>query len=172
MIGFFEFEEVPNVENPIVLAHLRECKELKGRFFVRVLDGEDVSNVKKGSLFFGVLDDDSGFGACLFVEGIDVEPSALLLQKNLHVKGDQDVDGSCAIGGDLSVDGSATIGGGCSVRGQLNADAKITTSSTISAKSPNTNIILTPVHVASIGAAITSGTGAALSGVVVTMENG
>ena len=107
MIGFYIFEEQPNVGKPLVLAHSTLNENIKGYFYVRESDCSDVSSVTKGSTFFGVLDDSSGFGACLFVKDVVTESDALLLQKNLHVKGNETVDGNLKVNGQIT--GKSTV---------------------------------------------------------------
>lgn len=107
MIGFYIFEEQPNVGKPLVLAHSTLNENIKGYFYVRESDCSDVSSVTKGSTFFGVLDDSSGFGACLFVKDLITESDALLLQKNLHVKGNATVDGNLKVNGQIT--GKSTV---------------------------------------------------------------
>ena len=102
MIGFYIFEEQPNVGKPLVLAHSALNENIKGYFYVRESDCSDVSSVSKGSTFFGVLDDSSGFGACLFIKDLVTESDALLLQKNLHVKGNETVDGNLKVNGQIT----------------------------------------------------------------------
>lgn len=107
MIGFYIFEEQPNVGKPLVLAHSALNENIKGYFYVRESDCSDVSSVTKGSTFFGVLDDSSGFGACLFIKDLVTESDALLLQKNLHVKGNETVDGNLKVNGQIT--GKSTV---------------------------------------------------------------
>ena len=107
MIGFYIFEEQPNVGKPLVLAHSALNENIKGYFYVRESDCSDVSSVAKGSTFFGVLDDSSGFGACLFIKDLVTESEALLLQKNLHVKGNETVDGNLKVNGQIT--GKSTV---------------------------------------------------------------
>lgn len=107
MIGFYIFEEQPNVGKPLVLAHSALNENIKGYFYVRESDCSDVSSVAKGSTFFGVLDDSSGFGACLFIKDLVTESDALLLQKNLHVKGNETVDGNLKVNGQIT--GKSTV---------------------------------------------------------------
>ena len=107
MIGFYIFEEQPNVGKPLVLAHSALNENIKGYFYVRESDCSDVSSVTKGSTFFGVLDDSSGFGACLFIKDLVTESDALLLQKNLHVKGNTTVDGNLKVSGQIT--GKSTV---------------------------------------------------------------
>ena len=107
MIGFYIFEEQPNVGKPLVLAHSALNENIKGYFYVRESDCSDVSSVAKGSTFFGVLDDSSGFGACLFIKDLVTESDALLLQKNLHVKGNATVDGNLKVNGQIT--GKSTV---------------------------------------------------------------
>ena len=107
MIGFYTFEEQPNVGKPLVLAHSTLNENIKGYFYVRESDCSDVSSVTKGSTFFGVLDDSSGFGACLFIKDLVTESDALLLQKNLHVKGNATVDKNLKVNGQIT--GKSTV---------------------------------------------------------------
>ena len=107
MIGFYIFEEQPNVGKQLVLAHSALNENIKGYFYVRESDCSDVSSVSKGSTFFGVLDDSSGFGACLFIKDLVTESDALLLQKNLHVKGNATVDGNLKVNGQIT--GKSTV---------------------------------------------------------------
>ena len=152
MIGFYIFEEQPNVGKPLVLAHSALNENIKGYFYVRESDCSDVSSVAKGSTFFGVLDDSSGFGACLFIKDLVTESDALLLQKNLHVKGNATVDGNETIGGNLKVNGQIT------------------------GKSTVTKLTFTADDIALLAAQITSMPGpmaaATLNHVTVEMENG
>ena len=152
MIGFYIFEEQPNVGKPLVLAHSALNENIKGYFYVRESDCSDVSSVTKGSTFFGVLDDSSGFGACLFIEDLVTESDALLLQKNLHVKGNATVDGNETVSGNLKVNGQIT------------------------GKSAVTKLTFTADDIALLAAQITSMPGpmaaATLNHVTVEMENG
>ena len=107
MIGFYIFEEQPNVGKPLVLAHSALNENIKGYFYVRESDCSDVSSVSKGSTFFGVLDDSSGFGACLFIKDLVTESDALLLQNNLHAKGNATVDGNLKVNGQIT--GKSTV---------------------------------------------------------------
>ena len=152
MIGFYIFEEQPNVGKPLVLAHSALNENIKGYFYVRESDCSDVSSVSKGSTFFGVLDDSSGFGACLFIKDLVTESGALLLQKNLHVKGNAMVDGNETVDGNLKVNGQIT------------------------GKSTVTKLTFTADDIALLAAQITSMPGpmaaATLNHVTVEMENG
>ena len=107
MIGFYIFEEQPNVGKPLVLAHSALNENIKGYFYVREADCSDVSSVSKGSTFFGVRDDSSGFGACLFIKDLVTESDALLLQNNLHAKGNATVDGNLKVNGQIT--GKSTV---------------------------------------------------------------
>ena len=152
MIGFYIFEEQPNVGKSLVLAHSALNENIKGYFYVRESDCSDVSSVAKGSTFFGVLDDSSGFGACLFIKDLVTESDALLLQKNLHVKGNATVDGDETVDGNLKVNGQIT------------------------GKSTVTKLTFTADDIALLAAQITSMPGpmaaATLNHVTVEMENG
>ena len=107
MIGFYIFDEQPNVNKSLVLAHSTLNENIKGYFYVRESDCSDVSSVTKGSEFFGVLDDSSGFGACLFIKDLATESDALLLQKNLRIKGNETVDGNLKVNGQIT--GKSTV---------------------------------------------------------------
>ena len=152
MIGFYIFEEQPNVGKSLVLAHSALNENIKGYFYVRESDCSDVSSVTEGSTFFGVLDDSSGFGACLFIKDLVTESDALLLQKNLHVKGNATVDGNETVDGNLKVNGQIT------------------------GKSTVTKLTFTADDIALLAAQITSMPGpmaaATLNHVTVEMENG
>ena len=152
MIGFYIFEEQPNVGKSLVLAHSALNENIKGYFYVRESDCRDVSSVTEGSTFFGVLDDSSGFGACLFIKDLVTESDALLLQKNLHVKGNATVDGNETVDGNLKVNGQIT------------------------GKSTVTKLTFTADDIALLAAQITSMPGpmaaATLNHVTVEMENG
>ena len=152
MIGFYIFEEQPNVGKPLVLAHSALNENIKGYFYVRESDCSDVSSVTKGSTFFGVLDDSSGFGACLFIKDLVTESDALLLHKNLHVKGNATIDGNETVDGNLKVGGQIT------------------------GKSTVTKLTFTADDIALLAAQITSMPGpmaaATLNHVTVEMENG
>ena len=165
MIGFYIFEERPNVGKPLVLAHSALNENIKGYFYVRESDCSDVSSVSNGSTFFGVLDDSSGFGACLFIKDLVTESDALLLQKNLHVKGNETVDGNSEVQGDQTVRRNTMI------NGKLDVVGNITTNAMITGNSPNTTINLTAAHAALIMSAALSGAAAPLPSVPVIMSN-
>ena len=165
MVGFFVFDDVPSVDNPLVLAHAALNSGIQGLFFVRASDCEDISSVGKGSEFFGVLDDASGYGSCLFIKGLDVESESMLLQKNIHVKGNATIDG------DETVKGNQKITGSTSITGKLDVTGNIKTGSMITGSSPNTTINLTAAHAGLILAAGLSGTAAPLPNVPVIMTN-
>lgn len=183
-IGFFKFDAVPSVDKPLVLAHATLNENIKGYFYVRDSDCKDISTVDKGSEFFGVLDDSSGFGACLFIKDLDVESDALLLQNNLHVKGNATIDGDETVKGNSTIDGNETVKGNSevkgnqtvtgngSINGKLDVIGNIKTSAMITGNSPNTTINLTAAHAALILAAGMSGTAAPLPSVPVIMSNG
>ena len=107
MIGFFIFDEEPTNKQSLVLAHSKLNENIKGYFYVRTNDCSDICSVDKGSEFFGILDDSSGFGACLFIKDLVLETDALLLQNNLHVKKDTTIDGNLAVSGEIT--GKSTI---------------------------------------------------------------
>lgn len=159
MIGFFVFDDQPSVDNPLVLAHAVLNTGIQGLFYVRASDCKDISSVKKGSEFFGVLDDSSGFGACLFIKNLDVESDSMLLQHNLHVKGN------------TTIDGDESINGNQKIKGKLDVTGNIKTSAMITGSSPNTTINLTAAHAGLIFAAGISGSAAPLSNVPVIMSN-
>ena len=149
-----------------MLAHSTLNENIKGYFYVRESDCSDISTVDKGSEFFGVLDDSSGFGACLFIKDLATESDALLLQKNLHVKGNTTIDGNS------EVKGNQTVTGNSSINGKLDVIGNIKTSAMVTGNSPNTTINLTAAHAALILAAGLSGTAAPLPNVPIIMSNG
>lgn len=158
MIGFYVFEEQPDVKHQLVLAHSSLNENIKGYFYVREADCSDVSSVSKGSEFFGVLDDSSGFGACLFIKDLASESNALLLQNNLHVKGNETVDGNSEVKGNVIVDKNLKVNG------------------QITGKSTVTKLTFTADDIALLAAQITTMPGpmaaATLNHVTVEMENG
>ena len=172
MIGFYIFDEQPNVGKSLVLAHSTLNENIKGYFYVRESDCSDNSSVSKGSEFFGILDDASGFGACLFIKDLEVESKAILLQNDLHVKGNETVDGNSTVKGNSETQGSQTVRGNGSINGNLDVIGNIKTSAMITGNSPNTTINLTAAHAALILAAGLSGTAAPLPSVPVIMLNG
>lgn len=139
MLGFFIFEQQPSVTKPLVKAHSALNKDLKGYFYVRMMDSKDVSSVKSGDKFFGVLDDASGYGACMFVLGLDVEENALLIQHNLHVKGDTQIDGNETVNGNVTVMGSETVTGDVSTGAQFHG---MNTATTLGITSAHCAVIL------------------------------
>ncbi len=145
MIGFFVFDDTPTLENPLVLAHSALNEGIQGVFYTRSMDSKDIAGVEKGAEFFGVLDDSSGFGACLFVKDIQMEEDSLLLQNYLHVKKNTTIDGSLKVGGQIT------------------------------GKSPVTKISISPGDVALLASQITSMPGAlgavTLNHVNLQMEN-
>ena len=102
MIGFFIFDDTPTLEKPLCLAHSALNKGIQGLFYTRSMDCKDIAGVKEGAEFFGVLDDSSGFGACLFVKDIQMEDNTLLLQNSLHVKKNTAIDGNLNVGGQIT----------------------------------------------------------------------
>lgn len=165
MIGFFKCDAKPDVKNPLVLAHSSLNDNIQGYFYFRESDCSDVSSIDKGSEFFGVLDDASGFGACLFVKDLEVESKAALMQNNLHVKGDATIDG------DANISGNAHISKDTAIYGKLDVIGNITTSAMISGNSPNTTITLNPAQTALIVAMGLTASPATLTPVLVNMNN-
>ena len=45
MVGFFVFDDVPSVDNQLVLAHASLNNGIQGLFFVRESDCKDISSV-------------------------------------------------------------------------------------------------------------------------------
>lgn len=165
MIGFFKCDAKPDVENPLALAHSSLNDNIQGYFYFRESDCSDVSSIDKGSEFFGVLDDASGFGACLFVKDLEVESKVALMQNNLHVKGDATIDGNANISGNMHISKDATI------YGKLDVIGNITTNAMISGNSPNTTITLNPAQTALIVAMGLTASPATLTPVLVNMNN-
>lgn len=165
MIGIFVLEEKPRVDKSLVLAHSQINEGIKGYFYFRDTDCSDVCSVDKGSEFFGVLDDTSGFGACLFILELELEKNSLLLQHNLHVKENALIDK------DLTVKGSTEVRGNITGRGQASVNGNLSVGGTISGKSPNTSLLLNQANVAILAAAVANGTPALLQAVNVNMVN-
>lgn len=159
MIGFFKCDAKPDVKNQLVLAHSSLNDNIQGYFYFRESDCSDVSSIDKGSEFFGVLDDSSGFGACLFVKDLEVESKAALMQNNLHVKGNTQIDG------EVQIDKNTNI------KGKLDVVGNITTNATITGNSPNTMLTLDSTHTALIVAMGLTGAPALLVKVPVMMNN-
>ena len=111
MIGFFIFDEKPTNKQSLVLAHSKLNENIKGYFYARTNDCSDICSVDKGSEFFGILDDSSGFGACLFIKDLVLETDALLLQNNLHVKNNTTIDGNLHVKNNTTIDGNLTVSG-------------------------------------------------------------
>lgn len=189
MIGIFILDEIPKVNKQLVLGHSKINDGISGYFYFRESDCADVCSVDKGSEFFGVLDDTSGFGACLFIIGLELEQSNLLLQHNLHVKenvlidkdlhvkgntvvdGNSEIDGKTEIHDTLTVDNNITGRANADITGNLNVNGNIVSKATITGKSPNTSIFLNPANVAMILGAAMSGAPAPLQAVQVDMNN-
>lgn len=183
MIGIFILDEKPSVDKQLVLGHSKINDGISGYFYFRESDCADVCSVESGSEFFGVLDDTSGFGACLFILNLELEKDNLLLQHNLHVKENADIDGDLYVGKDTTMEGNTSITGtlevnddthlnrNCSILGNLDVTGKVTTKSTYTGSSPNTMINLTAAHVALILGAAMSGVPAPLPAVPVQMIN-
>ena len=183
MIGIFVLDEKPTVNQSLVLAHSKINDGISGYFYFRESDCADVCSVDKGSEFFGVLDDTSGFGACLFIIDLELEQSNLLLQhnlhvkenalidKDLHVKGNSEIDGKTEMHDTLTVDNNITGRANADITGNLNVKGNIISKATITGKSPNTSIFLNPANVAMILGAAMSGAPAALQAVQVDMNN-
>lgn len=165
MIGIFVLEDKPRVDKSLVLAHSQINEGIKGYFYFRDTDCSDVCSVDKGAQFFGVLDDTSGFGACLFILNLELEKNNMLLQHNLHVKD------SALIDKDLTVKGNTEVKGNITGRGQANITGNLSVGGNISGKSPNTSILLNQANVALIAAAVANGTPALLQAVNVNMVN-
>ena len=183
MIGIFILDEIPKVDKQLVLGHSKINDGISGYFYFRESDCADVCSVDKGSEFFGVLDDTSGFGACLFIIDLELEKDNLLLQhnlhvkenalidKDLHVKGNSEIDGKTEIHNTLTVDNNITGRANADITGNLNVMGNIVSKATITGKSPNTSIFLNPANVAMILGAAMSGAPAPLQAVQVDMMN-
>lgn len=183
MIGIFILDEIPTVAKQLVLGHSKINDGISGYFYFRESDCADVCSVESGSEFFGVLDDTSGFGACLFIIDLELEKDNLLLQhnlhvkenvlidKDLHVKGNTEIDGKTEIHDTLTVDNNITGRANADIMGNLNVNGNIVSKATITGKSPNTSIFLNPANVAMILGAAMSGAPAPLQAVQVDMNN-
>ena len=189
MIGIFILDEIPKVNKQLVLGHSKINDGISGYFYFRESDCADVCSVDKGSEFFGVLDDTSGFGAALFILNLELEKDNLLLQHNLHIKenalidkdlhvkgntvvdGNTEIDGKTEIHDTLTVDNNIRGNANADIAGNLNVNGNIVSKATITGKSPNTSIFLNPANVAMILGAAMSGAPAPLQAVQVDMMN-
>ena len=158
MIGLFKITDKRDGES-YVLAESQMEKAFKGKFYIPPIYRESCSNIANGDVIFGVLDDQSGFGAILYkVDDSITDGNSLTLTKDLKVNGDESVKGN--------IDASMNI----TAKGNVEC-TNMKANSMITGNSPNTTITLTAAHAALIVAAGLSGTAAPLSGVQVMMQN-
>ncbi len=86
MIGLFKITDKRDSES-YVLAESQMENAFKGKFYIPPIYRGSCSDLANGDIIFGVLDDQSGFGAILYKidDGI-TNDSALNLSKDLAVK--------------------------------------------------------------------------------------
>lgn len=151
MIGLFKITDKRDGES-YVLAESQMEKAFKGKFYIPPIYRESCSNIANGDVIFGVLDDQSGFGAILYkVDDNITDGSSITLAKDLVVNGDVDVSKNITAEGNVE----------CT---DMNANG------TITGNNMNTTIILTSAHAAAIVAAVTSGEPVSLEAVQVIMK--
>lgn len=90
MIGFFIVIKTPAVGATMLTAYAEHDNAIEGIFYIPFLNRNGQSNIKKGSRFFGILDEVSGYGAIL------------------HGIGDADFAGKMS--GSLQVEQDITVG--------------------------------------------------------------
>lgn len=157
MIGLFKITDKRDGES-YVLAESQMEKAFKGKFYIPPIYRESCSNIANGDVIFGVLDDQSGFGAILYkVDDNITDGSSITFTKDLVVNGDESVKGNVDVSKNITADGNVE----CT---DMNANG------TITGNNMNTTIMLTAEHVAAIVAAATSGEPALLEAVQVIMK--
>ena len=92
MIGIFKVIEISDA-NKIIIGESEMNKGFKGNFYLPPLYRESCSNLSTGDRFFGVLDDDSGFGAMLYKFDDGVSGNNLM-----HVTNELKADGNITTG--------------------------------------------------------------------------
>lgn len=92
MIGIFKVIEITD-KDKIIIAESEMNKGFKGNFYLPPLYRDSCSNLSNGDKFFGVLDDDSGFGAMLYKFDDDLSGNNLL-----HVTNELKADGNITTG--------------------------------------------------------------------------
>lgn len=142
MIGFFIADGTPTNDNKLVKAHAEINSYIVGTFYFPPLNRSETSTISQGTRFFGVLDDVSGFGACLVAVNDDFAHR---------------FDYNVSVNGDLRVSENASINGKCKA-GSFDGVAM------------NTSITLTPGNCLSITEGALAGTGAQLVGVQVILK--
>lgn len=149
MIGIFKIKSIEN--SNMVIAESEMNNGFIGRFYIPPVYRESCSKLSTGDRIFGVLDDDSGFGALLFKfdDGI-TDNNALNLSNDLIVNGNSKLQGTLDVFRDTTINGMTNINNNLIVSG------------TITGNAPQSTINLTAAHAALILAAALSGTTAPL----------
>lgn len=156
MIGLFKITDKRDGES-YVLAESQMEKAFKGKFYIPPIYRESCSNIANGDVIFGVLDDQSGFGAILYkVDDNITDGSSITLAKDLVVNGDESVKGNIESSKNITAKGNVE----CT---DMNANG------TITGNNMNATIMLTAAHAALIVAAAASGSAATLTGVQIMM---
>lgn len=133
MIGLFKITDKRDGQTYCIAESLA-VDDVEGRFYYPPLYRDGIGDMSNGDIFFGVMDESSGYGAILYKknDGI-VNGEGMTMAHNL------------------------TVSGSASVTGKVTADAGFSTDATIKGNSPNTTITLTAAHCAAIVGGATSG---------------
>lgn len=131
MIGQFKIIDKKDGET-FVLAESCMDKSFQGQFYLPPLYRESCSELKNGDTIFGVLDDQSGFGAVLFkFDDKMTDGNSLTLTKDLHINKSLTVDGDASVGGsetvkkDVIVHGKTVIAGNTNIGGICTATSYV-----------------------------------------------
>lgn len=92
MIGIFKVINITD-KDKIIIGESEMNKGFKGNFYLPPLYRGSCSNLSTGDRFFGVLDDDSGFGAMLYKFDDDVSGN-----NRFHVTNEFKADGNITTG--------------------------------------------------------------------------
>lgn len=137
MIGLFKITDKKDGES-FVIAESQMEKAFKGKFYIPPIYRKSCSNIANGDIIFGLLDDQSGFGAILYkVDDKITDGNSLTLSKDLHVNGNIDVANNITAKGNIEC-------------------ANLTAHNNIVGNNMNSTINLTAAHAAAIVAAATS----------------
>lgn len=127
MIGKFRIIDIGNGEE-FVLAESMMNNSFKGKFYIPPLYRTSCSNLKKGDEVFGVLDDQTGFGAILFkFDDKMTDGYSLTLTQNLRINKSLMVDEDASVGGSETVQKDVIVYGNTDIAGNTNIGGNITT---------------------------------------------
>lgn len=100
MIGHFIVTGFPAAN--LAKAHLKQNSSVEGFFYLPPLTRQDTCNIDKGSEFFGILDDISGYGAVLVgFDNADFKG---------NIKYDISIDGKISATGEIASNADVTAG--------------------------------------------------------------